>query len=218
MSHTCAVCGKEFYVLYPDLYVYKRWGNARQDWMCSYGCMRKYDKGEKDDMTRVRLTKEQKAKAVEIAIGGGSPEEYLEELGMSEGRVSWYNLRMALKKNDPETFAKLPEKMRKIGKDEAPAATVKIDGPIRIETPESGKVQVVEVPEKPKQPKKPLTYEGYTVKCIEGQYGRFYWDEQFNRLDWTAPGGEEVSLSPQAWKTLCTEEVPKVMAILGVNP
>ena len=92
--------------------------------------------------------------------------------------------------------------------------TVKVDGPLRIETEEPEKVEVV-----PAEPEKqvPLKYDGYTVRCIEGQYGKFYWDYEYNRLDWTSPEGEEVSLSPQGWKTFCTEIMPKVMAILGVK-
>ena len=91
--------------------------------------------------------------------------------------------------------------------------TVKVDGPLRIETEEPEKVEVV-----PTEPEKqvPLQYDGYTVRCIEGQYGKFYWDYEYNRLDWTSPEGEEVSLSPEGWKTFCTEIMPKVMAILGV--
>ena len=92
--------------------------------------------------------------------------------------------------------------------------TVKVDGPLRIETEEPEKVEIV-----PEASKKvvPLQYDGYTVRCIEGQYGKFYWDCEYNRLDWTSPEGEEVSLSPQGWKTFCTEIMPKVMAILGVK-
>ena len=91
--------------------------------------------------------------------------------------------------------------------------TVKVDGPLRIETEEPEKVEIV-----PEASKKvvPLQYDGYTVRCIEGQYGKFYWDYEYNRLDWTSPEGEEVSLSPEGWKTFCTDVIPNVMAILGV--
>ena len=121
---------------------------------------------------------------------------------------------------------------------EAEPTAVKLTGPVRIETPEEHHVDIVETPEavkgpvsvdefcdifgypdeEPKKPKKtvPLNYDGYTVRCIEGQYGKFYWDYEYNRLDWTSPEGEEVSLSPQGWRTFCTEVMPKVMAILGV--
>lgn len=134
--------------------------------------------------------------------------------------------------------------MARMKKDGTPAKkpgrkpTIKLDGELKIETPEAHNVDIVETPEavkgpvsvdefckiagypdeEPKEPKKtaPLNYDGYTVRCIEGQYGKFYWDYEYNRLDWTSPEGEEVSLSPQGWRTFCTEVMPKVMAILGV--
>lgn len=114
--------------------------------------------------------------------------------------------------------------MERIKKDGTPAKkpgpkakkpTIKLDGQLRIETPEAKKVEVVETPEKPKKVA-PLQFDGYTVRCIEGKYGKFYWDYEYNRLDWTSPEGEEVSLSPEGWYTFCTEIMPKVMAILGV--
>ena len=107
---------------------------------------------------------------------------------------------------------------------------VKLTGPIRIETPEAEKVQVVEMPEiteediqavnekiRKNKSIKPIYFEGYTVRCIEGVMGRFYYDTQFDRLDWTTPEGDEVSFSPSAWKRFATEELPKVMALLGVK-
>ena len=128
--------------------------------------------------------------------------------------------------------------MARMKKDGTPAKksgrkpTIKLDGELMIETPEAKNVEIVETPEAtpptvkltgpirietPEAPKRaPLQYDGYAVRCIEGQYGKFYWDYEYNRLDWTSPEGEEVSLSPQGWRTFCTEVMPKVMAILGV--
>ena len=83
----------------------------------------------------------------------------------------------------------------------------------KTETPET----VVPIEEIDKiVPPKPLVYDGYTVRCIEGPMGKFYYDKGYDRLDWTTPEGEKVSFSPSAWKVFATEELPKVMAILGV--
>ena len=123
--------------------------------------------------------------------------------------------------------------MARIKKDGTPAKkpgpkpkSVEIPEPVnggeweKVETPEAPAALVadrkkMEIPELPNITL-PVTYDGYTVRCIEGQYGKFYWDYEYNRLDWTSPVGEEVSLSPQGWRTFCTEVMPKVMAILGV--
>jgi hypothetical protein len=104
-----------------------------------------------------------------------------------------------------------PVRISEYRPEEAP--TMKVDGPLKIEAKEPEKVEVV--PEKPKIVR-PLQYNGYTVRCIEGKYGRFYWDYEYNRLNWTTPEGEDVAMSPQAWKTFCIEILPEAMAILGV--
>lgn len=84
----------------------------------------------------------------------------------------------------------------------------------KAETPE----KIVPIEEIDKiVPPKPLVYDGYTVRCIEGVMGRFYYDKTFDRLDWTTPEGEEVSFSPAAWQKFAMEELPKVMTILGVE-
>ena len=93
--------------------------------------------------------------------------------------------------------------------------TIKLDGELRIETPEAHNVDIVETPEAPKRA--PLVYDGYTVYCIESKtFGRFYWDRDHNHLDWTTAEGEEVSFTPTGWK-MFLEELPKVAAILGVE-
>lgn len=115
-------------------------------------------------------------------------------------------------------------KMARMKKDGTPAKTpgpkakkptIKLDGELRIETPEAHNVDIVETPEEPKRA--PLVYDGYTVCCIESKtFGRFYWDRDHNHLDWTTAEGEEVSFTPAGWK-MFLEEIPKVAAILGVE-
>ncbi len=40
----CHVCGKHFVVQRADNYVYKRWFNNRENFFCSWSCMRKCDR------------------------------------------------------------------------------------------------------------------------------------------------------------------------------
>lgn len=207
----CSVCGKEFGVLHPDRWAYKwRTGMNSFKWFCSWRCLREKEKeNEKMELEPIvrphRITPEEKAEAVRRAIEDGSPYEYLNGLGIKAPYSTWKHLKQHLKDHDPETYAKLPERFRG-GHGGRPKKAE--------ETPKAAKEPVKEAP---KAPVKPLVYDGYTVRCIEGQYGRFYWDETYNRLDWTSPDGEEISFSPQAWKAFCNEILPKVMAILGVN-
>lgn len=185
-----------------------------------------------------KVTLEQKKEAVRIAIKGGDPVNYLRVCGSRDPGQMWAMIRAKLRKDNPEIFLKLPKPEVK-QKEEAPeqVPTVKVDGPIRIQTEEPEKVNVLkmEAPEKCegehkvliadeitawcKEQKKPapLQYDGYTVCCIESKtFGRFYWDRDHNHLDWTTAEGEEVSFTPAGWK-MFLEELPKVAKILGVD-
>ena len=52
----CAVCGKEFYVLYQTLWRYKRGAPEHVEaWLCSWSCLREYDRRkEAEKMGRPR--------------------------------------------------------------------------------------------------------------------------------------------------------------------
>ena len=202
MIKNCPICGKAFDVQWPHLWRYKR----DKFYLCSWKCIRLFDEKGKEakpvketsEKKRVRMNPDDMAEAVRLfKIGDSGLDQYLTEHGVTNIGKWKSNARV------------------RFGKPGITAATLKVDGPLRIETPETKKVEVVETPEKPKKVA-PLQFDGYTVRCIEGKYGKFYWDYEYNRLDWTSPEGEEVSLSPEGWYTFCTEIMPKVMAILGV--
>ena len=154
---------------------------------------------------RTRLKPEQKEQAIQKFYVGGNKAvyEYLKSCGISNEVKCWKNIQDRLKKIDPEEAKKLvmAKAERKVKK---------------IETPEHNQIRRVEIPEK-KKITVPLTYDGYTVCCIESKtFGRFYFDRDHNRLDWTTGEGEEVSYTPTGWKAFL-EELPKVAAILGVD-
>lgn len=54
-----------------------------------------------------KLTLEQKKQAVEIAISGGNPLDYLKSIGNQNPSAAWYYIRKTLKEVDPEKFALL---------------------------------------------------------------------------------------------------------------
>lgn len=45
METTCAMCGKEFYILRPEMYTFHRRKTKKSTskWFCCYSCMLKYD-------------------------------------------------------------------------------------------------------------------------------------------------------------------------------
>ena len=68
-----------------------------------------------------KLTVDQKARAVEIALAGESPLPYLKEIGMKNPSASWQYIKSVLKNTNPDRWAQLPERL-----------------PKNIETPEGG--------------------------------------------------------------------------------
>lgn len=236
----CPVCGKLTCIHWPEHWVYRR-GST---YYCGENCMEidmtrtlstlnKAVKRRKDQ-SMTKITLEQKKKAVEIAISGGNPLEYLKKCGSRKPDGLWYTIKESLKKVDPETYAKIPDFRGKTRTTKEPktAGDAMIamkeaadnffgqceDMGLKLDTPKpiaGGEWERMETPEAPKRA--PLQYDGFTVCCIESKtFGRFYWDRDHNHLDWTTAEGEEVSFTPTSWK-MFLEELPKVAAILGVE-
>jgi hypothetical protein len=174
------------------------------------------------------LNEEQRKHAVEIALSGGDPRPFLTDCGSKCPEKLWSSIKARVRENDPETFKKLPAKIRGAKPGPKPKTageameavmetadnffslceemglTLGKDEPDQIETPETPK-------------RAPLQYDGYTVCCVESKtFGRFFWDRDHNHLDWTTAEGEEVSFTPTGWRKFL-EEIPKVAAILGVE-
>ena len=119
MITNCTVCGKITAIPYPQFYVYRRGDH----WFCSDNCMnvwqtqetrrlagfisRHYENKE-DGMKNKVITLEQKKQAVEIAIHGGDPVDYLKKCGSKNASAHWFYIRKVLKEKDPEKYAKLP--------------------------------------------------------------------------------------------------------------
>lgn len=234
MMTNCPVCGKLTCIHWPEHWVYRR-GST---YYCGEQCLtddlvrdtklmnevKKRRKREKKMITKI--TPEMRKKAAEIAISGESPLEYLKKCGSKNPSASWQYIRQTLEKNDPETFAKLPDRLPKTAGDAMIAMKeaadnffsqcedmgLKLDKPQPID---GGEWEKIETPEA--QKRAPLQYDGFTVCCIESKtFGRFYWDRDHNHLDWTTAEGEEVSFTPAGWK-MFLEELPKVAEILGVE-
>ena len=173
MITTCPECGKEFDILYPDLWRYRR-----GDFLCSYGCMRKHDKREEENGEMKRLKKD------------GSPAQRPgpkpKKIEIPEG-----NMTVIATKEPP----KVP--------------TVKVDGPLRIETPEAGKVEVV-----PVLPEKPIEFK---ITGIDTAVGTFQYFKKSGYVDWCPfDGNGPVSMNLEEWKEFM-KVFPEAMKVLGVE-
>lgn len=111
MRRTCPVCGKRFWCDWPNLWAYKR----DKLFLCSWSCIREYDnRKEAEMMERKQMTREEKRKAVEIALGGGNPLPYLKEIGMKNPTMAWKGIRTwAAQEMGTEEAEKLPERFGK---------------------------------------------------------------------------------------------------------
>lgn len=158
--------------------------------------------------------------------------------GKSAGQT-YRQIRNFAQANDPEIYAILPEKISdadtpvEVKKPETPTVKfedvkkaimeipqIKIDGPLRIETPEANRIQVVETPEKPKAPiTQPLVFDGMTVREIEGTYGRYRRTDINGTvyIDFENPDGADIlSYTVEQWKKLRVEQA-NAFRILGVE-
>lgn len=225
MITNCPVCGKAYEVLWPNLWRFKR----ENVYLCSWGCMRALDdkKGLNRDM---KLSEEQRTTAINMALNGESPVKYIAGCGINNPSCTWWNLKKYLQKNDPETYGRLPEKFKATVKNvkqvETPegefakAPVLKVDGAVRIETPEKNKVEVVETPEGkigglcPPPEKK--TYEKrYTA--VETSAGDFHYFRKQGYLDWDPlDGSGTVSLNIEEWREFF-RVFPLMAADLGVE-
>ena len=221
LFETCPICGKRKAIMWPEFWVWRRGDTFYCSEMCletSYVKDRNmikwvYQKRkEATKMGHTKITLAQKKQAVKIAIDGGDPLAYLENLGSKRPDGIWYTIKEDLKKVDPETYAKIPDYRGKTRKPAEKPATVKVDGALRIETPEAEKIEIVEAPEV-----QPMTYDGMEVSALRHpDLGEFYFDKKYNSIDWRTPEGDEISLGPAWWKQLVTY-LPKIMKLLGVD-
>lgn len=155
-------------------------------------------KGEND----MKLTLENKKRAVEIAVSGASPMPFLRSLGIKNASATWCLIKKGLQKADPETYARLPASFRK----DAPELVANVDGPIVMETPEGGQIEIA--------PKKENVFEITGVR--DKNLGEFHFDRDRNSLEWRTGAGEEVLMSVDGWRMLA-DRLPEIMKTLGVS-
>ena len=190
---------------------------------CSWTCLRADEEKEANEMQKITL--EQKKQAVEIAISGTSPLDFLRKCGSKAPEKTWYAIKAALRHVDPKKYAQIPD-FRKADKETQKEPTaVKLPGPIKIE--EVGNLEsfvhfhnAERTPPPPQKPKitKPLKYEGFAVQAIKGDYGRYSRSScsGTDYIDFTSNNGEELSMPISAWKDFL-KELNRAANVLGVE-
>ena len=86
----------------------------------------------KENVNMGKLTLEDKKKAVQIAVDGGNPLEYIRSCGVKNAAEAWGKIKLVVKETDPEAFEKIPKRLpnQKKGEDVIMADEVPIATPI----------------------------------------------------------------------------------------
>lgn len=114
----CPVCGKLFWCDYPNRWVYKR----DRVFLCSWGCMRKWDAEGKEAKKGSKSMKEEKTKRIfrdQVETGrqmadavarGEDPIEFLRGLGYGNPEHAYANIIRKLREEAPEVAARIPRR------------------------------------------------------------------------------------------------------------
>ena len=162
-----------------------------------------------------KITLEQKKKAVEIAISGGDPLEYLGECGSESPDKLWWYIKNCLKKSQPDLYAQIPDGRKKAA--EKPKAEKPKDEPKTLDGSELEPYQVDPVTEVAPPPK---VIEDLEVNAVDDDmeiYGlkTKIGDFQYagGRLCWYKTEKEMVSMPVEDWKKILAV-LPRVMGVM----
>lgn len=214
MIAICPACRKNFDVLWPHLWRYK----INRNYFCSWTCYRlKQKKRKKEEKVseqakkRPRMTRVEMATAMQIWRDDGDIDSYLKAHGI--GNIQKWKKNQRARKPDevpkPKTAGDAMAAMKDAADEFFGKCTeMGLNGGTYVETPE-GNWMPAETPE----PIKAQERIEFKIRGIEGQFGLFFFDHKHNRIDWTSPEGEEVSMDPAHWQ-MFIKQMPRVIEVL----
>lgn len=217
-TKTCGCCGKEFSVLYPELWRYKRRADKGSWWkyFCSWGCLRATEKTkgsrnmteEKKGHSQVEIGKE----LAEAMDQGADPEEFLKEKGYTNPMKAYQNIKAKCRNEAPEIFARFPKRLQNKRDREAKGEPAEAGGAF-----EKVKEEILKAPAVNGTEKEGMRTDLWTTTAIRNdELGEFYHDTVHRSVDWRHPYGEEISLPPDVWQRLW-EELPGILRSIGVK-
>ena len=211
----CPVCRKEFTVLWPGQWAYKRGTPSNPVYMCTWKCLRQYDKkeGEKHMGTPRKVSEEQEQEAIRIAIEGGDPRPMLRQCGIKNPDVKWYEIKGKVKASDPELYAKIPYiYKKKKHPEQEPTLADAVEGMTEAVNDFFGECEKMGL----KLDSEPAQAIEYKVTGIDTEMGSFRYYKRSGYLDWDFGDNDTVSMNADEWRQLI-EDLPKIMDILGVK-
>jgi hypothetical protein len=161
----CPQCGRNFTVLYPGEWAYKRGRVGHIIYLCSWKCLRAWDGGDtkKEELEVEKDTKKHDRKAtlthmIEMYEAGKTKTEvlrYLKDEGYKVPEQTHADLKAYAKIKLPELYARL----------------LVNDMPAKVETPET--ITIGKYIELPKIDPAPAMCSGMTVREVEGNFARY---------------------------------------------
>lgn len=196
----CPICGKTFGVLRPNEWVFKRkTKKGGTIFFNRYNCMKAYDRAEEkreEEMNKNGMSNTDLI--MEVVQGNGA--QALIDAGYTNYWVRWNQLRKWAKENDPEVYARMPEKLKKPKKAEkTPQVDLNIQG---------GVDYVLKVDEA-KKPESILT-----ITAVDTELGAFSLVEGTDVIMWDAEPQDYVKMTREGWEKLA-EIIPKLLRTLG---
>ena len=220
MLMKCPICNRSFHVQYPELWVYKRYIDGHLRTLCSWKCLRAYEKEKEETELKgnQKITLEQKKKAIQMALDGKDPLKYLDQLGSSNPSAMWYTIRQTVKEKDPALYERLSKK--------AETKVTEVTKVTEETTPETEETEEDFTPEdtEPEPPAKvtqmritkPLVYEGMTVCAVSSEIGTYSYDKAHGYIDFSCVDGEELSFTVDVWRDFI-RELQLAALIMGVE-
>lgn len=180
---------------------------------------------KKEKCNMAKLTLEIKKKAVQIALDGGDYLAYLKEHGAKNPSASWAYIMECAKKNDQNNYlqlkarldAKAAQKAEEKKPEDVPAEKPKAVEPQKVKKPGTA-VRFAPDGEHLEKINKPLQYEDFTVRAVEGVFGRYAWDifNGADYIDFESKEGDELHMRIDGWKNFIGE-MKRAAKVLGVD-
>lgn len=187
---------------------------------------------EKEKTIMGKLTVENKKHAVQLALDGKNPLEYIRSCGVKNAAEAWGKIKRTVQETDPDTFEKIPKRLPLPKKEKEAILTGAAEGmksaaeAVRDMKDAAedffGKCRdmglKVGATEEPKITR-PVNYDGMTVRAVEGDFGSYHFQE-INGKQWIDYDDKELanqlSMTVEQWRGFL-KEICHAAAILGVE-
>lgn len=156
-----------------------------------------------------KITLEQRKKAVDIALKGESPMNFLKECGAKNPTASWVYIKKILRETKPEIYAQLMALKEQSEEEPIQAEEIRADEihHQKIAGKAVNYAEVIAVEEKVGTDE--LTYQVTGLRTSCGEYSI-----NGKEIFFTIPDDQEIGLPIELWKRIA-KELPGVLKVLG---